>query len=83
MNLDTTIVTTSQKQRNHFFGAHNHDKENKFFLGNFVLWFPKKQTSRLGKFKKRWFNFYKVQYCLLMTIDKFDPNFILVNIKPY
>lgn len=44
------------------------------------------------KFQRQWFGLYRIQYCffnntmLLMTIDKFDPNPILVNInklKPY
>jgi hypothetical protein len=44
------------------------------------------------KFQRRWVGLYKIQYCLLsnatllVTIDKFDPNLVLINInklKPY
>jgi hypothetical protein len=57
-----------------------------------VFWFPKARKEHIGKFKEHWFGPYKIQYCLpnnitfLVTIDKFDPNPILVNInklKPY
>jgi hypothetical protein len=45
-----------------------------------------------GKFKKRWFGSFKVQYCLLnniiflVSINNFEPNPVLVNVnklKPY
>jgi len=48
--------------------------------------------QHVPKFQRRWFGPYKIQYCLLnnivllVTIDKFDPNLILINInklKPY
>jgi hypothetical protein len=57
-----------------------------------VLWFPKAWKEHIGKFKQHWFGPYKIQYCLpnnitlLVAIDKFDPNPVLVNInnlKPY
>jgi hypothetical protein len=56
------------------------------------LWFPKGEKTHLGKFKKRWFGPFRVQYCLpnnivfLVFINNFEPNPILVNVnklKPY
>jgi hypothetical protein len=46
----------------------------------------------LGKFKKRWFGPFRVQYCLpnnivlLVFVNNFEPNPVLVNVnklKPY
>jgi hypothetical protein len=46
----------------------------------------------MGKFKKRWFEPFKVQYCsfnnivLLISVNNFEPNLVLVNVnklKPY
>jgi hypothetical protein len=57
-----------------------------------VFWFPKARKEHTSKFKQRWFGPYMIQYCLfnntplLVIIDKFDPNPILINInklKPY
>jgi len=48
--------------------------------------------SHLGKFTKKWFWSYKIQHVLpnnnvlLMTIEKFETNCVLVNVnklKPY
>jgi hypothetical protein len=48
--------------------------------------------SCLGKFIRKWFGSYKVQYALpnnillLVTIEKFETNLVLVNVnklKPY
>ncbi len=56
------------------------------------MWFPKGNKSHLGKFTRKWFGSYKVQYVLpnnimlLVTIEKFETNPILVNVnklKPY
>jgi predicted glycosyltransferase len=53
---------------------------------------PKARKEHIRKFKEHWFGPYKIQYCLfnnitfLVTIEKFDPNPVLVNInklKPY
>jgi hypothetical protein len=61
-------------------------------MGDIVLWFPKSKKEQTIKLKKWWFGPYKTQYCvpnnilLLINIDKFEPNPILVNInklKPY
>jgi hypothetical protein len=56
------------------------------------MWFPKGNKSHLGKFTRKWFELYKVQYVLpnntmlLVTIEKFETNPMLVNVnklKPY
>jgi hypothetical protein len=61
-------------------------------FGDYVLWFPKGEKTHLGKFKKRWFGPFRVQYCLpnnivfLVFVNNFEPNPILVNVnklKPY
>jgi hypothetical protein len=46
-----------------------------------------KEQSHLGKFKKRWFGPFKVQYCLpnniilFVSVNNFEPNPILININ--
>jgi hypothetical protein len=56
-------------------------------MGDYVLWFPKTNNSKLGKFKWQWFGPYRIQYCLpnniasFITMYKFDANPILVNIN--
>jgi hypothetical protein len=54
--------------------------------------FPKCNKSHLGKFTKKWFGSYRIQYVLpnhivwLATIEKFKPNPMLVDVnksKPY
>ncbi len=66
--------------------------EKKFQFGDYVLWFPKGEKTYSGKFKKRWFGPFKVQYCLpnnivlIIYVNNFEPNPILVNVnklKPY
>jgi hypothetical protein len=66
--------------------------ETKFQSRNYVLWFLGAIFKHVPNFQARWFGPYRIQYCLpnniilLVTIDKFDPNPILVNInklKPY
>jgi hypothetical protein len=48
---------------------------------------PKGGNDTPGKFKKRWFGPFRVQYCLpnnlilLVSINYFEPNPILVNIN--
>jgi hypothetical protein len=48
------------------------------------IWFPKGQKTHFGKFTNKWFSLYKIQFCLpnnimlLVTLDKFDPNLVLV-----
>jgi hypothetical protein len=59
---------------------------------SYVLWFLRVVKTQNPKFQRGWFGPYRIQYCLpnnivlLVTIDKFDSNLILVNInklKPY
>jgi len=51
------------------------------------MWFPKRNKSHLGKFNRKWFGPYKVQYVLpnnillLVTIENFDTNLVLVNVN--
>jgi hypothetical protein len=56
------------------------------------MWFPKGNKSHLGKFTRKWFRPYRVQYVLpnnivlLVSIKKFETNPMLVNVnklKPY
>ncbi len=56
------------------------------------MWFPNDNKSHLGKFTRKWFRSYIVQYVLpnntmlLVTIEKFETNHVLVNVnklKPY
>ncbi len=53
---------------------------------------PKGKNTHLGKFKKRWFGPFRVQYCLpnniiiFIYVNNFEPNPVLVNfnkLKPY
>jgi hypothetical protein len=64
----------------------------RFSFGDYVLWFPKGNKSHLGKFTRKWFGRYKVQYVLsnnivlLVSIEKFETNLVLVNVnklEPY
>jgi hypothetical protein len=56
------------------------------------MWFPKRNKSHQGKFNRKWFGPYRIQYVLpnnillSVTIEKFDTNLMLVNVnklKPY
>ncbi len=33
-------------------------------IWRYVLWFPKREKTHLGKFNKRWIGPFTVQYCL-------------------
>jgi hypothetical protein len=75
-----------------FLWSQQKNTENKFQFKDYVLWFPKGEKTHLGKFKKRWFGPFKVQYCLpnniviFVFVNNFEPNLILVNVnklKPY
>jgi hypothetical protein len=66
--------------------------EKQFNFGDYVLWFPKANKSHLGKFIRKWFGPYVVQYVLpinimlLVTIENFETNLVLINVyklKPY
>jgi hypothetical protein len=51
------------------------------------MWFQKGNNSHLGKFTRKWFGPYRVQYVLLnnnvllLTIEKFEANLVLVNVN--
>ncbi len=51
-----------------------------FCFGDYVLWFLKGNKSHLGKFIRKWFRLYKIQYVLpnnimlLVTIEKLETN---------
>jgi hypothetical protein len=81
------METTHKCPLHHFVWAKEHYKPKTFSMGDYVLWFPKMNNSKLEKFKRQWFGPYHIQYCLpnnialLVTVDKFDANPILVNIN--
>jgi hypothetical protein len=75
-----------------FYGVNRKNTKKKFQYGDYVLCFPKGEKTYLGKFKKRWFGPFKVQYCLfnnnviIIFVNNFEPDLVLVNVnklKPY
>ncbi len=57
-----------------------------------MLWFLRVISAHVPKFQRMWFGPYRIQYCLpnnmilLVIIDKFEHNLVIVNIiklKPY
>jgi hypothetical protein len=48
----------------YFYGINKKNTEKKFQFGDYVLWFPKGEKTYLGKFKKRSFGPFRVEYCL-------------------
>ena len=56
-------------------------------MGDYVLWYPKGANVYAGKLRYKWFGPYRVQYLLpnntilLVTVDKFDPDPVIVNIN--
>ena len=56
-------------------------------MGDYVLWYPKGANVYVGKLRNKWFGPYRVQYLLpnntilLITVDKFDPDPVIVNIN--
>ncbi len=103
----TTKITKLQKLQDNKLEAKNNVRANqwnrfllnqqkninkKFQFGDYVLWFPKGEKTHMGKFKKRWFGPFKVQYylpnniVLLVSVNNFEPNPVLVKVnklKPY
>ncbi len=79
--------TTCKWQWNRALWMQNHYQTKSFSRGDYVLWFPNACMEHISKFIKRWFGPYKIQYCLfnnktlLVIVNKFDPNPILVNIN--
>jgi hypothetical protein len=83
------VYTLHKFHHHHFVWAKQHYKLKTFSMGDYVLWFPKTNNSKLGKFKQQWFGPYHIQYCLpnnialIVTMDKFYVNPILVNINKF
>ena len=56
-------------------------------MGDYVLWYSKGANVHAGKLRSKWFGPYRVQYLLpnntvfLVTVDKFDPDPVIVNIN--
>jgi len=69
------------------YGVNKKNPEKLFSFGEYVLWFPKGKKSHLGKFTRKWFGLYIIQYVLLnnimllVTIEKFETNLVLVNVN--
>jgi hypothetical protein len=89
--MQATKITRSQ-QWNITLWSQQKNLEKQFNFGDYVPWFPKGKKSHLGKFTKKWFGPYKIQYVLpnnivlLVTIEKFETNSVIVNVnklKPY
>lgn len=84
------VVGTRQWYRS--LRSQQHYCQKDFQLGDYVLWYPKGHKEHVGKFKRRWFGPFRIQYrlpnntALLVTIQQFEPNPVIVNInklKPY
>ena len=62
-------------------------KPHQFQMGDYALWYPKGTNVHAGKLHNKWFGPYRVQYLLpnntvfLVTVDKFDPDPVIVNIN--
>jgi hypothetical protein len=90
-HLDETrqeaVERTCTRQWNMVLWAQQNHKIKIVFMGDIVLWFSKDRKKHIGKFFKGWFGPYKIKYflptniVLLVNIDKFKPNPILVNIN--
>jgi hypothetical protein len=68
-------------------GIHKRSLHLKIMCYNF-----KRSKTHFRKFIKKWFDPYRIHFCLLnnmvllVTMDKFDPNLVFVNVnklKPY
>jgi hypothetical protein len=86
------MKTARIQQWNRALWSQQTNLEKLFSFGDYVLWFPKGNKSHLRKFTKNGFGPYMVQYVLpnnivlLVTIEKFETNLVLVNVnklKPY
>ena len=86
------LETQGISQWNRAQWANTTGPTHQFRLGDPVLWYPKGANIHPGKLKNKWFGPYRVQYplpnntVLLVAVDKFDPDPIIVNInklKPY
>ena len=76
-----------QTQWNRAQWVQTQGKPHQFRMGDYVLWFPKGANVHAGKLRNKWFGPYRVQYLLpnntvlLVTVDKFDPDPVIVNIN--
>jgi hypothetical protein len=83
------VETTGIQQWNRALWNQQNNSEKQLSFGDYFLWFPKGNKSHLGKFTRKWFRFYIVQYVLpnntmlLVTIEKFETNPMLVNVNKY
>ena len=89
--LDKTRLTAQthqgQAQWNRAKWVQTQSKPHQFRMGDYVLWYPKGANVHRGKLQNKWFGPYRVQYLLpnnivlLVTVEKFDPNLVIVNIN--
>ena len=76
-----------QAQWNRAQWVQTQGKPHQFRMGDYVLWYPKGANIYAGKLRNKWFGPYQVQYLLpnntvlLVTVDKFDPDPVIVNIN--
>ena len=76
-----------QTQWNRAQWVQTQGKPHQFRMGDYVLWFPKGANVYAWKLRNKWFGPYRVQYLLpnnkvlLVTVDKFDPDPVIVNIN--
>ena len=76
-----------QTQWNQAQWVQTQGKPHQFRTGDYILWYPKGANVYAGKLQNKWFGPYRVQYLLpnntvlLVTMDKFDPDPVIVNIN--
>ena len=76
-----------QTQWNQAQWVQTQGKPHQFRMGDYVLWFPKGANVHTGRLQNKWFGPYQVQYLLpnntvlLVTMEKFDPDPVIVNIN--
>ena len=76
-----------QAQWNRAQWVQTQGKPHQFRMGDYVLWYPKGANIYIGKLRNKWFGPYQVQYLLpnntvlLVTVDKFDSDPVIVNIN--
>ncbi len=81
------VEITGIQQRNKTLWSQQKNPEKQFNFGDYVMWFPKGNKSHLGKFIRKWFGPYIVQFMLsnntmlLVIIEKFEINPMLVNVN--
>ncbi len=84
--------TTRIQQWNRALWNQQKNPEKQFSFNDYVLWFQKGNKLHLGKFTRKWFGLYRIEYMspnnivLLVTSEKFEINPMLVNmnkLKPY